>query len=103
MLIFEILIILGVLYILFGVPLILEKIKRNYWYGFRVKKTMSNDLIWYKANKFTGWCLLFSGIFIILGSIILRNFLEEFTLFLILVTFSLLIITVLPFIYLKKL
>ncbi|MBN1798775.1 MAG: SdpI family protein, partial [Spirochaetales bacterium] len=34
-----------------AIPLILEKIKPNMWYGFKTKKTLSDEKIWYPANK----------------------------------------------------
>ena len=44
----------GLLFMALGLPLFYEKIKKNIWYGLRTKKTLSNDKIWYKANKYFG-------------------------------------------------
>lgn len=55
--------------ILISLPLMLGKVKPNGLYGFRTKKTLSNERIWYKANKFTGWALVLSSI--ITGALIL--------------------------------
>jgi uncharacterized membrane protein len=54
----------GLMEIIISIPLILEKIQPNYIYGFRVKKTLSNKEIWYKANKY-----IRSGIIVVIGSI----------------------------------
>ena len=45
-----------------SVPLILEKVPPNALYGFRTRKTMSDQSIWYKANKFGGAALAAAGI-----------------------------------------
>ena len=44
----------GMLEIIMGIPLLLEKIKPNALYGFRTPKTRSSDEIWYKVNKYVG-------------------------------------------------
>ena len=46
----------------FSFPLILGMIERNDMFGFRIRRTMVNDKIWYKANKFAGWAMLLSAI-----------------------------------------
>lgn len=45
-----------------SIPLILEKIPPNRGYGFRVKKTLADECIWYKANRYGGICFLFSSL-----------------------------------------
>lgn len=35
-------------------PMINGTVSRNTTYGFRTRKTLSNDQIWYQANKFCG-------------------------------------------------
>ena len=60
--------------ILLAIPLILEKVPRNGFYGFRTPFTMSSDEIWYRANKILGISLLVTGIFwLILGYILPRE------------------------------
>jgi len=56
--------------------LLFGKIKRNIFYGFRLPKTLSNDEIWYKANKHVGRDFLVSGIILMLGSLILLLFMD---------------------------
>ena len=45
-----------------AIPLILEKVPRNRYYGFRTPFTMSSDPIWYRANKIAGITLVAAGI-----------------------------------------
>jgi uncharacterized membrane protein len=44
-----------------GVPLLRGWIPRNRWSGFRVPKTLSNDRIWYEANRVAGRDLMIAG------------------------------------------
>ena len=37
-----------------SIPLILGKVPRNHWYGFRTPRTLSSDAIWYPANRIGG-------------------------------------------------
>ena len=53
---------LGVLLVALSIPLILNKIKPNLWYGFRVPKTINNPDIWYKANHYAGVRLCAAGV-----------------------------------------
>jgi hypothetical protein len=46
-----------------AIPLILQKVPRNGFYGFRTAFTMSSDEIWYRANKISGIALLAAGVF----------------------------------------
>lgn len=52
-----ILIVSCLIIIAISIPLILEKVKPNRVYGFRTQKTLSNEIIWYQANKFLGYTL----------------------------------------------
>lgn len=52
-----------------AVPLMLRWVKPNCWYGFRTRKTLSNERVWYEANAYTGRLLLGLGIFEILAAI----------------------------------
>lgn len=53
---------LAVLLVIMAVPLILGRVRRNKWYGFRTEATLSSDEIWYPANKSMGWGLLWNGV-----------------------------------------
>lgn len=61
----------GLLLIFLSGPLIMGRVPRNGWYGFRVPKTLSSDKIWYPANRYAGYQLLYAGRIIVLGSLIL--------------------------------
>lgn len=61
----------SVLLIILSIPMILGKIRPNVWYGFRTRKTLSDERIWYAANQYAGKTLLFAGIVMIVGSMIL--------------------------------
>ena len=52
---------LGLLQVGIAVPLALWRVKRNYVYGVRLPKTLSDDAIWYHANEYGGWQLIWSG------------------------------------------
>ena len=47
---------------LFSLPLLLGLIPRNRFYGIRTAKTLWDDSIWYRANRFGGWLFLLSSL-----------------------------------------
>ena len=61
----------GMLFIAVSLPLIFEKVKPNRWYGFRTEKTLSDERIWYEANRIAGFDFLLAGIAIVAGSILI--------------------------------
>lgn len=61
----------GVLVTILGIPMKLRKIKPNGLYGFRTKKTLENETVWYKANEYSGGLMIVTGIVITVASIIL--------------------------------
>lgn len=67
-----------VMYVVFGlllvglaIPLLLDKVPPNPWYGFRVPSTLNDETRWYKANRHMARGLLVTGIITTLGSIVL--------------------------------
>lgn len=60
----------GLILIGISIPLIFAKVPPNDWYGFRVAKTFSSRSIWYAANKVAGYDLLWSGIAVVITSVI---------------------------------
>jgi len=44
-----------------ALPLVLGLIPRNRLYGFRTKKTLSDDGIWYQVNRFAGVAILIAS------------------------------------------
>jgi hypothetical protein len=53
---------MGVLLAAISIPLIRRRIKPNYWYGFRTRRTLSDPAVWYDVNAYAGKRLLISGI-----------------------------------------
>ena len=43
-----------------SIPLILGLIPRNRMCGFRTSKTLSDDGVWYRSNRFGGWAIILS-------------------------------------------
>ena len=102
-------ILVGVIEILLGLPLLYEKIKPNWFYGFRLPKTVNNEDIWYNINKYTAKDMIISGIVIIIGMLILLLFKSSVSLSqIVLIGTILIVITLIIFFirglnYLKKL
>lgn len=71
---------IGILEILQGLPLLLEKIKPNKLYGFRLKATLNDEKTWYRVNKITGKYLIYSGIIVIIGMMFSMIILDNLTL-----------------------
>lgn len=61
----------GLVLIGISVPLIQRRIKPNYWYGFRTKRTLDNPQIWYDVNAYAGKRLLVSGLITAVAAIAL--------------------------------
>ena len=99
----------GMLEIIMGIPLLLQKIKPNAIYGFRTSKTRSSDEIWYKANKYFGRDFLIAGIIVTICSLILLLYesslstIEISWIGILILTIPLVAIVVRGFFYLKKL
>ena len=51
-----------ILYIPIGLPLVYRKIKRNYFYGFKIKYTLEDDDIWYEVNELLGKQMVAQGL-----------------------------------------
>jgi len=45
-----------------SIPLIAKAVPPNRLYGFRTPRTLSNERIWYSANRFAGWALLIAAV-----------------------------------------
>ncbi|MFA5863612.1 MAG: SdpI family protein [Phycisphaerae bacterium] len=99
---------IGLLEVILGVPLFLEKIPPNGLYGFRTEKTLSNPEIWYKVNKYSARDLIIGGLATVavsIGLLIFRNKLEDylcFAVFLVIVNLCPAIAIIRGLMYLKK-
>jgi hypothetical protein len=67
-----------VMYVVFGlllaglaVPLLLDKVSPNGWYGFRVPSTLENPNLWYKVNRYMARWMLAAGIITVVGAVAL--------------------------------
>jgi hypothetical protein len=45
-----------------ALPLMWRKIPPNHWYGFRVRRTLENETVWYAVNEFSARRLFWVGI-----------------------------------------
>lgn len=97
------------IFILIAIPLILGIVPRNKIYGIRTPKTLSDDIIWFRANRFAGIYILISGIVYIIVAIILpydKSVVDNFSIWLIhfcAFVFPLVIILLLTLKYIKSL
>ncbi|MBS1790178.1 MAG: SdpI family protein [Acidobacteria bacterium] len=66
----------GIVFIVISIPGIFEKVPPNRWYGFRVAKTLSDERIWYAANRVMGIDLLLAGLAIMLGAFVVTQFVQ---------------------------
>jgi uncharacterized membrane protein len=57
----------GLVFIAIGIPLAVERVPPNHWYGFRTAKTFSNQTIRYAANRVAGIDLIIAGVVVALG------------------------------------
>ncbi len=102
-------ILIGIMFIIIGLPLFLEKVKPNWFYGFRLPKTLSNKETWYKSNKYVGRDFIAAGFIIVFTTFLLLFFRDNFSLldltlfeiFLLLISTTLILVR--GFIFLKKL
>ena len=63
---------LGVLCIVGGLPLAMNIIPPNRWSGVRLPKTLSDERIWYLVNSYFGKRLLLTGIITVVLAVALR-------------------------------
>jgi len=61
----------GLLLVGLSIPLLLRRIKPNYWYGLRVRKTLSDERIWYESNAYMAKWLLILGVIHAVVSLVL--------------------------------
>jgi uncharacterized membrane protein len=59
----------GVLLIALGIPLLLGQVSPNSWYGFRTRKTLSDEKIWYAVNRVAGRDMILAGTIIIMSAL----------------------------------
>lgn len=64
-------VVFGALLVALAVPLLLDRVPPNGWYGFRVPGTLNNPEVWYKVNRYAARWLLAAGIITVLAAIVL--------------------------------
>ena len=52
---------IGIVFIGLGIPLVRGRVRRNVVYGYRTRRTMSDDRIWYPVNMMLGLWLIWAG------------------------------------------
>ena len=72
--------VLGWVLIVLGIPLAMQKIPPNGFYGFRTAKTLSDSEDWYRANSYAGKAFILSGLASVVGAMAYRTFLQHFQL-----------------------
>ena len=63
---------LGVLCIVGGLPLAMNIIPPNRWSGVRLRKTLSDERIWYLANSYFGKLWILAGTVTVVFAVVLR-------------------------------
>ena len=71
----------GLILIVVSIPLIYGKIKPNRWYWFRTPATLSDEQIWYKANKQTSIDMCIVWLFMIFTSMFFEKYEQLFIYF----------------------
>ncbi|MBK7103717.1 MAG: SdpI family protein [Ignavibacteriae bacterium] len=61
----------GILMIALSIPLILQKVKINHWYGIRLPETMKDEKVWFETNRLGGKYLFNNGVIIVIISMVL--------------------------------
>lgn len=70
--------VVSVLIMAVSIPLILRKIPKNAFYGFRIPRTLSGtDEYWYEANQRAGFAMFLAGVVSLLAAAALPLFLSD--------------------------
>lgn len=107
--IFLVFTICGLSEIIQGVPLMYEKIKPNWLYGFRIPGTVENKKVWYPVNRHLGKGLVIAGFILIIITLFLYTidlgllFFEKTLVLLLILIISLAIVIISSFYYYRKL
>jgi uncharacterized membrane protein len=57
-----------------SVPLLNNRVRPNWFYGFRLQKAFQDEKTWYATNRYGAWRLLWSGISIVAAAVVLYFF-----------------------------
>jgi uncharacterized membrane protein len=64
-------VVMSLILVLLAIPLWFEKIPPNGLYGFRIRKTMENEKIWYAVNRYFAPWLVAVGLGVALSAVLL--------------------------------
>lgn len=56
-----------------AIPLVLQKVKPNRWYGVRTSRTRNDEGQWYRVNRLYGKTMIMAGVAFFVLSAILGN------------------------------
>jgi hypothetical protein len=68
-------VLLPIVNVLISLPLVLKMVPPNPWYGFRIRKTLTNPDIWYEANYKGGVGLIVASVIALAARVV---FMESF-------------------------
>lgn len=63
----------ALLFAILAIPLMLRKVPRNIVYGYRTRKTLSDEAVWYDANAHFGRGLFIASIISVIAVFILSR------------------------------
>ncbi len=52
----------SIAFLIISIPLVFGLIPRNRWYGIRTSRTLSDDDVWFAANRFGGLLFILSSL-----------------------------------------
>ena len=84
-------IVIGALFVVFGIPLKQGRVPPNYFYGFRTPRTLTDEKVWYPVNRVLGIDMIRGGVVIVAVSLVmlgLRGFVTAEAAVLVLVAMS---------------
>ena len=72
-------VLLPIVNILVSLPLVLKMVPLNRWYGFRTRKTLTNEDTWYEANYKGGMGLIVASVIALIARVVFMETLERGT------------------------
>jgi len=63
----------ALLFAILAIPLMLRKVPRNIVYGYRTRKTLHDDAVWYEANAHFGRGLFIASVISVIAVFILSQ------------------------------
>jgi uncharacterized membrane protein len=61
--------VIGVMLTLASLPMVMQRVPPNRWYGFRTPRTHADPKVWYPANRIAGQYFAFAGLLIALAAL----------------------------------